>query len=73
MRKHLSITSRVSWEATYLSVNPVLIVLEASLPVNPVPIVQGQVHDYPCISIDKFHIRDLLPGPFLLVLVVSGN
>ena len=40
MRKRLSVSSRVSWETTILSVNPVLIVLEASFSsVNPVPIV----------------------------------
>ena len=40
MRKRLSVSSRVSWETTILSINPVLIVLEASfLSVNPIPIV----------------------------------
>ena len=74
MKKRLSVSSRVSWEATNLSVNPILIVLEASLlSVNPVPIVRGQVRKHLCISADKFHIRDLRQGPSLLVLVVSGN
>ena len=74
MRKHLSVNSRVPWDTINLSMNPVLIVLEASLSsVNPVPIVWGQVRKHPCISADKFYICDLLSGPFLLVLLVSGN
>ena len=39
MRKRLSVSSRVSWETTILSVNPALIVLEASFSsVNSMPI-----------------------------------
>ena len=74
MRKHLSINFRVPWDTTNLSVNPVLIVLEASLSsVNPGPIIWGQVRKHPCISVDKLLICDLLPGPSLLGLMVSGN
>ena len=62
MRKRLSISSRVSCETTFRSVNPVLIVLEASfLSLNPVPIVREYIHRYRCISTGKLNIRDLLP------------
>ena len=61
MRKRLSVSSRVSWETTILSVNRVLIVLEASsLSVNPVPIVREYIRRYPCIPIILFVFRQHL-------------
>ena len=74
MTKRHSISSRVLCENETVSVNPILIVLEASLlSVNPVPIVPIHLREYPCISADKFHIRDLLQGPSLLIPIDPGG
>ena len=74
MTKRQSVSSRVLCETENVSENPTLIVLGASLSsVNPLPIVLIHLRQYPCISADKFHIRDLLQGPSLLILVVSVN
>ena len=74
MTKHHSVTSRVLYETENVSVNPILIDLEASLSsVNDVPIVLIHLWIYPSISADKFHIRDLLQEPSLLITVVSSN
>ena len=50
-REKASWCRQVSWETTITSVNPVLIVLEASLSaINPIPIVRINLRDYLCIS-----------------------
>ena len=74
MTKRHSETSRVLCETENVSVNPILIVLEASLSsVNDICIVLIHLREYPCISADKFHIHDLLQGQSLLIPGVSGN
>ena len=61
MTKRHSVSSRVLCETENVSVNSILIVLEASLSsVNPVPIVLIYLRECPCISAEKFHI----PGGF---------